>query len=236
MRPSAQAQGLDPRITDPLALAKVARLIRLLSLRRWSPPRPDHRAERRIGSAPNTTEAHPEVHRWAPNWTERSVADVATSGIFAASDRAGYATCSDTGGQPGTGTEGSNQATRHPSGVECIKKCWARTKVPGCHGRPVRTSLGAPRWAGPPVLFPWPAVYPYGAVRGGLARDDFTRRYRHRLHRHTARILELQELREGYGDLVLYCFEAPGVFCHRQVPAGWLAEHLGEPVEQATPR
>jgi uncharacterized protein (DUF488 family) len=103
-------------------------------------------------------------------------------------------------------------------------------------GAPVRTSLGAPRWTGAPVVIPWPAVYPYGLFGAGLEEAEFTRRYRHRLHKQTARVLaELRELREAYGDLVLCCFEAPGLFCHRRVLAGWLAEHLGEPVEEVMP-
>jgi len=61
------------------------------------------------------------------------------------------------------------------------------------------------------------------------------RRYRHRLHRQTPRILaELQELREGYGDLVLPCFEPPDRFCHR-VLSTWLEEKLGEFVEEVMP-
>jgi uncharacterized protein YeaO (DUF488 family) len=85
-------------------------------------------------------------------------------------------------------------------------------------------------------LVDWPAVYPYGLFGKDLEPDDFTRRYRARLWRQRPRILaELRELREGYGDLVLLCHEPAGTFCHRLVLAGWLAEHLGEPVEEVMP-
>jgi Protein of unknown function, DUF488 len=103
-------------------------------------------------------------------------------------------------------------------------------------GAPVRTSLGAPRWTGAPVVIPWPTVYPYGLFGAGHDPDTFRRLYRHRLHRRTHRCLyELAELRAGYGDLVLLCFEPPGTFCHRRVLAEWISEHLGEPVEEVTP-
>jgi hypothetical protein len=57
-------------------------------------------------------------------------------------------------------------------------------------------------------LVEWPAVYPWGLFGKGLDEPTFTRRYRHRLHRLTPRIMrELTELREGYGDMVLLCHE-----------------------------
>jgi hypothetical protein len=99
----------------------------------------------------------------------------------------------------------------------------------------VRTSLGVPRWMTAPLV-EWPAVYPYGLFNAGLEEGEFTRRYRHRLHRQTPRILvELQELREGYGDLVLLCFEPPDRLCHRRVLSAWLEEKLGELVEEVMP-
>jgi hypothetical protein len=101
-------------------------------------------------------------------------------------------------------------------------------------GVPVRTSLGAPKWMTAPLV-DWPTVYPWGLFRAGLDEEEFTRRYRHRLHQRRPRILaELQELREGYGDLVLLCHEPAGAFCHRVVLGRWLAEQLGEEVTEAT--
>jgi Protein of unknown function, DUF488 len=101
-------------------------------------------------------------------------------------------------------------------------------------GAPVRTSVGVPRFLSAPLI-EWPGVYPFGLFNAGLEEPEFTRRYRARLDRRGSRVLaELAELREGYGDLVLLCFEAPGTFCHRLVLAEWLGEHLGEPVEEVT--
>jgi hypothetical protein len=101
-------------------------------------------------------------------------------------------------------------------------------------GVPVRTSLGAPKWMTAPLV-DWPAVYPWGLFRAGLDEEEFTRRYRQRLHQRRPHILaELQELREGYGDLVLLCHEPAGTFCHRVVLGRWLAEQLGEEVTEAT--
>jgi len=98
----------------------------------------------------------------------------------------------------------------------------------------VRTSLGTPRWFQAPLL-ELRSVMPYGLFGKGLEPEEFTRRYRHRLHRLTPRIMrELQELREGYGDLVLLCHEPAGTFCHRLVLGRWLAEQLGEEVTEAT--
>jgi Protein of unknown function, DUF488 len=102
-------------------------------------------------------------------------------------------------------------------------------------GAPVRTSLGVPKWMTAPLL-ELPSVFPYGLFGRDLEPDEFSRRYRHRLHRLTPRVLrELQELREGYGDLVLLCFEPPGRFCHQHVLAEFLAEQLREPVEEVMP-
>jgi uncharacterized protein YeaO (DUF488 family) len=65
--------------------------------------------------------------------------------------------------------------------------------------------------------------------------DEFRRRYRHRLHQRTGRILaELAELHERYDGwpLALCCFEADPAACHRSVLAGWLAEK-GVAIEEA---
>jgi hypothetical protein len=84
-------------------------------------------------------------------------------------------------------------------------------------------------------LVEWPAVYPWGLFGKGLEPADFTRLYRHRLHRLTPRIMrELRDLREGYGDVALLCFERSDAFCHRHVLLAWLQEH-GIPVEEVMP-
>jgi hypothetical protein len=86
-------------------------------------------------------------------------------------------------------------------------------------------------------LVEWPAVFPYGLFGRDLDEAEFTRKYRHRLHRQRRRILaELQEMREGYdAPLVLLCFEGPDRFCHRLVLGCWLAEQLGEEIEEVMP-
>ena len=84
-------------------------------------------------------------------------------------------------------------------------------------------------------LVEWPAVYPWGLFGRDLEPEDFTRLYRHRLHQRTRRVLaELQELREGYGDVCLLCFEPADRFCHRHVLRAWLQEH-GVLVEEVMP-
>jgi hypothetical protein len=93
---------------------------------------------------------------------------------------------------------------------------------------PVRTSIGAPRFAGY-QLEEWPAVYPWGLL-DVTDPDEFRRRYRHRLHRQTPRILaELAELLAKYDGwpLALCCWEdltKPGAWCHRTLLAEWLRE------------
>lgn len=98
---------------------------------------------------------------------------------------------------------------------------------------PVQTSIGRPRFVAYEVE-PWPAVMPWGLL--DLSEpDEFRRRYRHRLHRLTPRILgELGELLARYDGwpLALSCFEQPGEFCHRTVLAGWLSESTGEVITE----
>jgi uncharacterized protein YeaO (DUF488 family) len=58
---------------------------------------------------------------------------------------------------------------------------------------------------------------------------EFRRKYRHRLHRYSGRILgQLEELRDSYPDvpLVLMCFERDRSNCHRAQLAEWLTERL----------
>jgi Protein of unknown function, DUF488 len=101
-------------------------------------------------------------------------------------------------------------------------------------GVPVRTSLGVPRWFQAPLL-ELPSTFPFGLFGKDLDEATFTRKYRARLWRQRPRVLrELAELREGYGDVCLLCFEPAGTFCHRVVLAGWLAEQLGEEVVEST--
>jgi len=95
-------------------------------------------------------------------------------------------------------------------------------------GVPVRTSVGAPRSFGAPLV-EWPVTYPVGLLE---VTDpiEFRRRYRHLLHRKTPRILaELEELQEGYAPLavVLLCFEPAGTFCHRTLLGEWITERTG---------
>ena len=100
-------------------------------------------------------------------------------------------------------------------------------------GVPVRTSAGAPRWF-PEPLVEWPTVYPsWALVRGGVAEEEYRRRYRHQLHRQTPAILrELQDMRDGYDQpLCLLCWCVRG-FCHRRFLAEWLEQHLDETIPE----
>jgi Protein of unknown function, DUF488 len=102
-------------------------------------------------------------------------------------------------------------------------------------GVPVRTSVGAPR-AFPAPLVEWPVTYPVGLLEV-TDPGEFRRRYRHRLHSKTPRILaELQELREGYDQpIVLLCFEdlsKPGAWCHRALLGEWISQKTGEEVPE----
>jgi hypothetical protein len=99
----------------------------------------------------------------------------------------------------------------------------------------VRASLGVPRWFHAPTV-DLPRVWPFGLFKAGLDEATFTTKYRARLWRQKPRILrEVQELREAYGDLVLLCHEPAGKFCHRVVLGQWLAEQLGEGIEEVMP-
>jgi len=99
---------------------------------------------------------------------------------------------------------------------------------------PIQTSIGRPGWVSF-ELVAWEAVMPWGLLE---ERDPevFRRRYRHRLHLRTPRILaELADLQRTYDGwpLALCCFEdlrRPDAWCHRRILAGWLEEHLGEEI------
>ena len=59
-------------------------------------------------------------------------------------------------------------------------------------------TVGLPKWFGAPLV-EWRTVAPFGLLGAGLDQVEYRRRYRHRLHRLTPRLLrELTELREGY--------------------------------------
>ena len=100
-------------------------------------------------------------------------------------------------------------------------------------GVPVRTSLGVPAWFQAPLL-ELRVAYPWGLLtRPRLEPEEFTTRYRARLDQRRHRVLAvLAELREGYGDVVLLCFERSDTFCHRHVLRAWLAEQLGEKIQE----
>ncbi len=90
---------------------------------------------------------------------------------------------------------------------------------------PIQTSIGRPRFIAYEVE-PWPAVMPWGLL-GEEDLQAFRRRYRHRLHRLTPRILaELAELLAKYDGwpLALLCFERDPAQCHRSILAEWLRE------------
>ena len=105
-------------------------------------------------------------------------------------------------------------------------------------GVPIQTSIGAPRFVGYAVL-KWEVVMPFGLV--DLTDEaEFRRRYRHRLHSKTPRILrELEELQAAYDPtpLLLCCWEdltKPGAWCHRTHLAAWISEHTGENIPELT--
>jgi hypothetical protein len=113
--------------------------------------------------------------------------------------------------------------------LTCSYRAW-REKM----GVLVRTSVGAPR-AFPAPLVEWPVTYPVGLL-DITDPAEFRRKYRHRLHSKTPRVLaELAELREAYAplSLVLLCFEdlaKPGAWCHRTLLGEWISQKLGEEV------
>jgi hypothetical protein len=102
-------------------------------------------------------------------------------------------------------------------------------------GAPMLVCTGTPRFVGYPLVT-WRTVAPWGLVEE-TDEATFRRKYRHRLHRLTPKILaELAELQEEeeYAPLplLLCCFEPPGTWCHRTVLAGWLEEQLGETISE----
>jgi hypothetical protein len=102
-------------------------------------------------------------------------------------------------------------------------------------GVPVRTSFGPQRFFQAPLLT-WPSVYPVGLL-DVTDQQDFRRRYRHRLHTKTPKLLrELEEMVAGYDQpLVLLCYEdlsKPDSWCHRTVLGQWINEKTGAEVRE----
>lgn len=103
-------------------------------------------------------------------------------------------------------------------------------------GFPVRTSIGPPRFLQAPLV-EWPTVYPWGLFGADLDHDIYRRRYRHRLHRNTPKVLaELADLQAGYdAPLVLLChcdLSKPDARCHRTMLAEWITQKTGEEIRE----
>jgi hypothetical protein len=100
-------------------------------------------------------------------------------------------------------------------------------------GVPVAITVGKPGWF-EPAYETWGTVAPFGLL-DLESEAEFTRRYRHSLHRKTPRILrELEDLIAAYepAALILLCFERPGEFCHRRLLAEWIEQKTGEEVAE----
>jgi len=98
---------------------------------------------------------------------------------------------------------------------------------------PVLTTVGTPRFTSYPLV-EWRTVAPWGLL-DVADPEEFRRRYRHRLHRLTPKILaELADLRAAYDPwpLALLCFEADPADCHRALLGEWIAEQTGEEVRE----
>lgn len=102
----------------------------------------------------------------------------------------------------------------------------------------VRISVTKPGWfeqdGSVPALFP-----DFGLVQGykdgSVSEAAYTERYTAHLNgRETAIRSEIARVKEltGGRDLVLLCWCAKGVFCHRHLFAQWWTEHTGEPVQE----
>jgi hypothetical protein len=124
---------------------------------------------------------------------------------------------------------GENQAD--PLGSAPIEPCvlWTgryQSWRPG-HGRPIRTTVGAPRWWTSPPLIQCRSVTPYGVFgREFASADEMRSAYVERLDRTAGRVVaELTGLVRRFPDerLVLLCFDdvRAGVECHRRWFAHW---------------
>lgn len=96
-------------------------------------------------------------------------------------------------------------------------------------GVPVQTSIGSPKfWTGP-TLHDGRSMAPWGLL-GIENPEEFSRKYRHRLHRRSTFILAtLEDIAACYPETtgVLLCFERRREDCHRSVLAEWLTEWSG---------
>lgn len=120
------------------------------------------------------------------------------------------------------------------SPLELWTGCWSHYRPR--HGLAVRISLGRPKWfanEARDVPFvkalapaPWYLNEPDDAV--------FERKYRHQLHRWTVEgvLRDLTTVAEEHGStrLVLCCFEADPLGCHRSMFARWWLEQTGEEI------
>jgi hypothetical protein len=87
----------------------------------------------------------------------------------------------------------------------------------------VGVSLGMPKWMPPiPNLR---ALNPAGWMIH-LEADDYVRSYRELLAKLDYKVIieKLNALSHGK-DVVLLCYEKPGLLCHRNIVATWITEH-----------
>lgn len=115
--------------------------------------------------------------------------------------------------------------------LELMTGCWSHYRPR--HGVAVRISLGRPRWfenEGRDLPFV-KALTPNPVWWQTDDDEEFQRRYRHQLHRWTPhRVLaELQGIAVAHDcpRLVLCCFEADPMGCHRSMFARWWLEETG---------
>jgi hypothetical protein len=107
------------------------------------------------------------------------------------------------------------------------------------HGRPIRTTVGAPKWWTSPPLIQCRSVTPYGVFgREFASADEMQAAYVAKLDRTAASVVgELVGLvRRFPGErLVLLCFDdvRAGVACHRRWFAVWWETLFDVPVREA---
>lgn len=118
--------------------------------------------------------------------------------------------------------------------LEILTGCFSHYRPK--HGIAVRISLGKPKWfpnEGRDLPFV-KALAPAPWYFDEPDDDTFRRRYRHQLHRWTPQrvLAELQGIAVAADcpRLVLCCFEADPMQCHRSTWAQWWLEQTGEEV------